>query len=311
MNKKNLIYIGVLAVLVLIYSLSKGLANYTEKQIDFFSVDSVNVSKIEISSKEGNIELAKAGNEWKLVKPVDYPAETSSVDRFFEKVLHVKATSTPLSESEESLKFFGLEDSVAINLKIYDSSNKLLENVYIAQADNYNYSLGRYADSYKVLQLNSQIFSMLTPKSDTWRKRTILDLEKDDIASINVKYTKNEYSLTATDTLWVYKDSEESFGIDQMNPQIQKVFGGLLFASTSQFLDFGFDEFAERFKEPTLTVDVTLKDGSKIKLTSIHLKEDNNRFLVMKDEGKDHLFYLPKSWSNRFTKSSNHFKKKK
>ncbi len=309
MNKKNLIYIGVLAVLVLIYFLSKGLVNYTEKQIDFFKADSVSINRITLSSPEGEVELVKKDGEWLLTKPVEYPAEKNSISRFFEKVLHVKASSSPLAESKESLKFFGMEDSVAINLKIYGTGSNLLEDVYIAKANNYNYSLGRYANSTEILQLNTQVFSLLNPKADYWRKRAVLDVKKEDIASIDVKYTRNEYSLTATDSLWIYKDSEEEFGVAKINPQIQKVFGGILFASTSEFLDFGYDEYAERFKKPTLIVQVNLKNGEKVNLTSIHLKEDNNRFLVMKDGNTDHLFYLPKTWSERFTKSYNHFKK--
>ncbi len=307
MNKKNLIYIGVLAVLVLIYFLSKGLVNVTEKQIDFFSADSVQIEKIAMSSPEGEIELMKKDGEWILTKPINYPAESNSVNNFFDKVLHVKANSAPLAESEQSLKFFGMEDSVATNLKIYGSGDNLLEDVYIAKSNNYNYSLGRYANSHEILQLNTQIFTLLTPKAESWRKRAILDVEKEDIASIGVKYSRNEYTLTSTDTLWVYKDKEQEFGIDKLNQQLQKVFGGVLFASSSQFLDYGFDEYAERFEKPTLSVQINLRSGENINLTAIHLKEENNRFLVMKDGNTDHLFYLPRTWSDRFTKSYNHF----
>jgi len=59
MNKKNLIPIIVLALLIIVFVITK-LNDKTERRINFFRFDSTQVYAIEISSTEDTLKLVKS-----------------------------------------------------------------------------------------------------------------------------------------------------------------------------------------------------------------------------------------------------------
>ncbi len=306
MNKKNLIPIIVLIVLILIYVLTKT-RNYTEKRIQFFGIDSVKIGAIELITVDDTLKLAKTNGEWLLDHPIKYPPVQRKIEDIFGKVLTVETSKIPVSESESTLEKYNLTDSLGTIIRLYDSGNKLLSESIIGKSGNYNFSHARKKDENKVYQLVSNISYMIKPDIKGWRNKTILELEELEISQISFDSEEFNYMLSATDSLWQYNDFVSSFSIKAPNASMKSISSGLKRVNISDFIDHDFESYAEKFNEPLAELSITTFTGDQINLKFIQGEE--NKLVLQKNDETEHLFIIYESWLNKFKKSKEDFEK--
>jgi len=306
MNKKNLIPIIVLVVLVIIYALTKT-RNYTEKRIEFFGIDSVKIGAIELITVDDTLKLAKVNGEWMIDFPIQYPPVPRKMEDIFGKVLKIETSKIPVSESESSFEKYNLTDSLGTIVRLYDVSNKLLSESIVGKSDNYNFSHARKKGENKVYQLVSNISYMIKPDIKSWRNKTILELEELEISQINFASEEFNYTLTATDSLWQYNDFISNFSIKAPNASMKSIASGLKRVNVSDFIDHDYESYADKFAKPLAELTITDFTG---KLTDLKFVEgEEKKLVVMKDDETEHLFIMHESWLNKFKKSKEDFEK--
>ncbi len=306
MNKKNTISIVVLIILLGLFVYTK-VNNHTEKTINFFKADSASVAKIILSSKDDTLIVVKNGKEWQLEFPVKYKIQDHKIKDIY-SILKVKTSNLPISESKDKLKKYSVTDSLGYRVQIFDKSGKLLDDVIIGKSKNYSFANGRKYNSNKVYQLEKNIYWQIKPEAKLWRDKTIYKTKEDNIAGFKVKIKNNQYTVTAKDTLWVYKKGKKTVNIDKKNSKIKSMLRTLTNLTAADFIDNDYKKYEDNFKKPYAQIEIDLQDGGKVLYTIIQ-DESKSKYILMKDDNKITLFRVYKSFIDRFDKKPKDFKK--
>ncbi len=304
MNKKNLISIIVLVILLILFIYTK-VNNHTEKKINFFKADSTSVFKVVFSSKDDTLIVVKNGNEWRLDYPVKYKIQEHKVKDIY-SMLDATTSNLPISESKEKLDKYNVSDSLGYRVQIYNKSGKLIDDVIIGKSHNYSFCNGRKYNSNKVYQLEKNIYWQIKPEAKLWRDKTIYKTKDDNIAGIKVKIKDKDYSLSLKDTVWVYAKGKKTFDVKKNNSKLKSMIRTLSNFTAADFIDNDFDKYKEKFDKPYAQIEVTLADGDKVLFTVI--EDDKSKYIMMKDDNKTTLFKVYKSYIDKFDRESKDFK---
>lgn len=306
MNKKQIISIVVLVILIIIFMITK-LNDKTERRISFFDVDSIQVEKIEIIAAGDTLLLAKSSSGWMLSYPIEYPISPQKMEQFFEDVMKVETSNLPISEEEGSFETYKLTDSLATTLKIYGKNDKLLDHSLVGKSSSYNNSPARKQGSNKIFRLEKNITNYLKTDPKQWRKREVMELDKEQIAKISILYEDTGYELTATDTLWQYEDGEESITIQHSNPALRTILNSLSKVNVTDFIDEEIDDYLVKLQNPAMEIGINMYDGSTYYLRAA--QEDENKYILQVNNETEHLYKVYNSWLKKFEKTAEDFRK--
>ncbi|PID28554.1 MAG: hypothetical protein CSB55_04275 [Candidatus Cloacimonadota bacterium] len=307
MNKKNLIYIGILAVLLLFYYVQKS-HEPTEKR--FMLIENLNleeITEIELIQKKDSVRIVK-NTDWEITEPDILPCDPSKIIQLFQDLKNIEVPSTPVSENPKVFDKLGVSDSTAIQVVLKDKNNNVKAHYLFGNTRNYQFNTVRKAEKNEVWQLTGNVSYKFRPNIDTWRQKYIDYAAKSDLKSFKVKYSSGEYKLTNEDSVWVYSDSKETFKIKKGNKQLMKILNGWTNNRSHNWLDNEFESVAKNFKDPVLTVTVEKRSDVISTIVFASKKDDEKSFWMMKDNNKKTLYGTGADLVNRFTKSSEHFK---
>jgi len=305
MNKKNLIPIIVLVVLVIAYIIIKTNDN-VEKRFQFFGVDSVDITGFELISKEDTLRLSKTETGWLINYPVEYPPAKSKIQDLFSKVITAETSNIPISESDNAFETFNLTDSLGTIIKIIGKNDKTLSEAIVGRSSNYNYSNARYYNDNKIYQLTSNITYNLSPKLTTWRQKEIIEVNEEDIAQIEVSFNDTLYTITPTDTLWLYQGQGQEFAIQENNGALKGILNNAKRLRASSFIDDEYDKYAAGFSSPVLSLKVRLFNNDEILCTFSDFEE--NKYLIKRNEETATLFVVYGHMVKNFKKPASEFK---
>jgi len=308
MNKKNLTALIILVVLIVIYMLTK-LNNKTEKLISFFDVDSSKVAAIEISTAEDTLKLVKTDGKWMIDYPVKYEPEKRKIDDIFGKVLKAKTSKIPISESKNSFETYNVTDSLGTKITFFDKNGKILSSAIVGKSSNYNSSPVRRPDDNKIYLLKTNITYTIKPRLDSWRNRYIVNFDKENLSKIFVSYDDNNYTLTATDTLWQYDDEKESFPIKEKNRALKNILSSASKVRVTKFIDNDFEKYAKDFENPIL--ELTIEDFDNNSWHLKFIKGEDNKVIIQKNDETEHLYMVYENWIKKFQKKAEDFQKEK
>ena len=294
--KKNKIILLIifLALLVLaIYLLTSQQKKETLKPI--FPADSTNIVKIEIANPGTSITFLKINNRWQITYPIKWDVDEDHFKMFWTEVLREKYSTEPIASGKAALNQYGLKDSTALKIKIYDSKNKLLEEVWFSD-------LGNPADYFcfkgdnNIYQIKRKVCLNYQPKLDSWRSSYALRIFPEQLYAIEVKHTKNSYQLTRNGNVWHYKDSKEDFDIPPGNVTMGKILNALARLGSGTMFPRGNIDLTD---SPVCKVKLLLTDNSTIQIE--FYPGEKNYFMTI-DLYPDLVFEVPFDTYFRFTR---------
>ena len=253
MNKKQTIYIGILVVLVILFLITK-MGNNVEKRINFFHADSARIMTIEISNIKDTLRLSKKNDEWMMVYPFEYPTNEYQIKNIFSKVLNVKTSNLPISESENSFNTYKVTNSQGTLIKFLDKNNNVLDEAIIGKSSSSKTTPARRPDDNKIYKLEDNINYIITPNSDNWREKTILEIEEYNISKISVLCDVNTYELTPSDSLWYYIDDKSTLSVEFNNKTLRGILSTLSKLTVNGFVDNKFEDYKEKLISPDLEI---------------------------------------------------------
>ncbi|HCX73523.1 MAG TPA: hypothetical protein DHM37_07385 [Candidatus Cloacimonas sp.] len=306
MNKKNLISLGILIVLVIVYIFIKSNEN-TEKRVRFFQVDSTEIAQVVLQNAEDTLKIAKQEGTWQIIEPLEYPAAENMTKALFESVLTVETSKTPIAESKASHAKLNVTDSLGTLVSFWDDQNNQLQAAYVGRNANYNYANARNKGENKVYQLLQNITYNIRPSLYSWRSKTVLNIPQEQISQIEVAGKELNYQLTASDSLWIYSSGKQSFGVQEQNSALKAILNGVSKVRATNFVDNNYQEYAEKFKNPQFAVKIHTYEGSQHVLSFIPYQE--NKYLMQKDDLEKHLFVESSSVAKIFQKTAEDYKK--
>jgi len=304
MNKNNKILILILVALLVALFIIYRVYDPREKRMTFFNIDVEQLNSFEIATTEDTLKITRVNNEWQIEKPFIFPAEKSRVQTLKERILPAQTSETPVSIAEESRKNYLVTEEEGVLVSFFDRDDNLLDRAYTGRRGRVTYV--RRPDDNNVYQIIDHLGQTITPNVNPWRDIYVVSFNKNQIQQIDVEYLRNTYSITATDDLWHYEDSQNSFSIEHANRALRRMFAQLEEIASMRFIDFQYDEYQEILADPSLIITITTTDNEITELVFGFDREQGD-FVVMKNGNKDHLFLVEASTADRFTISYRHF----
>lgn len=304
MNKKNLISIIILIVLIALFAYTK-FNSHAEKKINFFKADTLNLAKIVLSTPKDTLILVLDSGNWRM----DYPVNDKITKRRIDDLktsLSVQTSNIPISESKEKFDKYSVTDSLGTRVQLYDNKGKLLDDAVIGKSSNYSFCNARAYNSNKIYQLEKNITWHFKPDMKSWRDRQIFKADKNTFTAIDVKFDKNHYSLAFKDSLWQYKNGKKSFEIKKDNKTLSGILSFVSNVTASDFIDNDFASYKDKFAKPKAVVTVATANGDNATFTII--EKDKNKYILMKDKQETPLFEIYKSTVDRLNKKYKDFK---
>lgn len=250
MNKSIKILLAVFAILIALYFLffRSGEKVSTEKlDAKLFVADSSKIDKIEIVKNNETVVLEKVNNQWKLTKPLDYPADTTNIYLMLKDLKNFTIESVA---SENPAKFNSYLDS-ANNSKISTyQEGKLLGTFILGKTQAGDNSFIKKPEDNRILLASSLTAALFTKPSKDYRNKFILSIQPFSVSKVSFK--SNDSSKV---DFTVSKDSANKWNIggDSVSTSVMEGFLNLL-------ANFNTDDFKDTvmttFPVPTYTITV-------------------------------------------------------
>ena len=304
MNKQNRIYLIILAVLAIIFVISK-LDTNKEKRFKFFIADSNSVARLEITLEADTLHLVKQGSDWKIEYPVKWDMQAGKMDKIYETVLTAETSTIPVSENEASLEKYSLVDSLATHLKTIDKDGNVLDDVLIGKSSNYTSTPIRKVGSDKVYSLETNISNALKPTLSSWRRREIIEVVPEQITKIMVKTDDNNYTLEIADSLWLYTDEKDSFSVTDENAALKAIISSFKRFAASDFVDGEYEKYADALSLPIVEVGIEMWSGESYYFRYIPYEE--KKYLLQLNSDTETLYVQYESNMNKFMKLTEDF----
>jgi hypothetical protein len=191
MRSRNLVILAaVVAVVGVFIALFERHQPTTDQRLEradrvFDALDEEDVASLVITSSRGAVHLERDGDDWRLVEPVDYPADGAAVRSLLRSVDGLDIERS-LSADEVEAADYGLDDPpLGLELVAKDGTRHTL-------AIGGETALGgrravRRDDQTEILLVASTFAAELDRGLDEWRSRSVVELLEADLLRIEVE----------------------------------------------------------------------------------------------------------------------------
>jgi hypothetical protein len=153
-------------------------------------VDPDKTTRVKIHRKDGDVELERTGSVWKLVQPIEYPANAELVQGMLKGIEDLKLedviSSNPANRGTYQV------DSTGTAVEIWSGGDKALAIVVGKSSSDWTHTFVRYADRDEVYRASGVISYNFNRRADEWRDKTILKFEEKDVHKVTLGYPKEQ-----------------------------------------------------------------------------------------------------------------------
>ena len=288
MNKKNIIALAILSILLVIFFLSKGRENI-EKRSGVFNFKHAEISRIQIIQPySDSLEVAQENKVWTILHPRYVSAKASQIQRFFDEFLSLTISNNSISDSPDRQTFYQVDEQSATRISIFGKKDKLLRTVYYGRnSQNPQIAYIRLKNDNNIYQINN-IYHVINPSLSSWREDRIITFTQSEIMKIQT----STYELSNETGMWMVtnKSNGEVGQITPTNNEFTRIMNSITELRTSIFFDDVFDEHEENLSTPALEIMITLTDGDLVYLRLA--QNDANSYILQKNETTETLYRL-------------------
>lgn len=143
------------------------------------------ISAVELEYPDRTIKLARTGDKWKLVAPIDAEADPATVKSLIGAIADAELKKT-IDEKPESLAPFGLDKpTTVVSLTLEDGS--AVPKLLVGKATPVGYSAyAKVADQPAVLLTTSAFHTGVKKEVKDLRDKTVLPLEEDTVQEVRI-----------------------------------------------------------------------------------------------------------------------------
>lgn len=167
------------------------------------TIDPEKVTRIAIHRPGESVELERAGSEWKLTKPLVYPANGDMVTAMLKQVEELNLEDI-ISKNPGTRSTYQV-DSTGTTVEIWTGEKQALGIVVGKPSASYSHTFIRYTDRNEVYRADGIIAYSFNRRPDDWRDKTILKLDEKEIQQVRLDYLADKESVAlvrADSTHW-------------------------------------------------------------------------------------------------------------
>jgi hypothetical protein len=297
MKKSSLSLISTLALIVLVillavvYLFTSRPADYIE-EVRFFPENVADTVKIDVAKADGSrMVLVKNDGEWFMEEPVSDRADTAKIERVM-GIARNLIRGEVVTDKKQKLETFVVDDNHGVRVKFEAEDNNLISDFYLGRkSDEGSYTFMRYAGDDKAYMCSGN-FGFFWRHPNYWRVKRLVELEPEQIASIELEYLKEDeagksFSLNFDD------DAEKVFiespsGSQEADPAKA--------AELRQFIASmectGFKDEDVDYKDARIELNLKLKEGDPVQIKILSLPEEKAWVAKVGDDNKNFGFHL-------------------
>jgi hypothetical protein len=204
MKRNTWILLAVLAVLavVAVVVLNQPGEQSTEGFLEepLVQYDSASVDRLEITSAQGHIVLARQGSRWMVEDPISAPADEAAVGTAIGKGAAIRLKSLVSSNPEK--RFLFQVDSTATLVRIFDHGTERAAFRIGKLGTSYRDTYVRRENSDDVYLADGVLTYVFAKPARDWRDRTIVRIDQEAIQSVEFRYGDTTFTLLREDTVW-------------------------------------------------------------------------------------------------------------
>ncbi len=159
------------------------------------------IQSVEIIRHEGTgptlreevIVLERAGDTWRMQKPVEYPVNTTSVERVLE-ALEALRTIDIISEKAERHHVLEVDDELGIEVTVKGDKDATLAN-FIVGVSRKNMTMVRIPGSEIVYRAQGSFRTTFNKSAKNIRDRSVTSLERGTVTRVKMKSERGELEL--------------------------------------------------------------------------------------------------------------------
>lgn len=280
MNRKQVILIAVLAVLVVVYIISENAFRSVQKTFDpdILRIDSASVHQVFIIPAGGDtIAFEKQDVIWKLRSgSLNTLASKSSAENMVRELVSLRIDRLA-SDSENDLKEYQLTDSLASFVIVNDDNGKEVVRLQIGKmsfqprsgmgmyggqrsADGITYF--RINDDPNIYAASSFIGMMVTLNADNWRDHVVFECKPESVRKVTATTPSGSWVMIMEGQEWTLNGQPaDSIAVKQYLSQ-------LAFQAITQFGNPGMPR-----GEPLYSLQIEAENASPITLTGSALND--------------------------------------
>ncbi len=252
MNKTTRILIVAIVVLGGIYvaQMFTSKTSTTENSKPFSEIDTSKVTRIDVNSGK-EIEIQRTESRWMIVSPVKFPADPGQISMLLTRIAANPSASVVADNLSDS-SAYGLGNGAAfVSLKTSDGK-KLSMRIGNVTPD-FNGCYLQLAGETKVLQLSTNIRTLVGESLTDWRDKKVFDFGVSDVELAN---------FTLGDTLYRFSHGDSSWqvnGVKVPEMKVRDIIGGLAGTTAIGFVDSSLSP-----SKVILNYDFTLLNGGRV-----------------------------------------------
>ncbi len=294
MRSRNLIILAVVVAVVgayvFFYERHQMTTEEKQERADkvFPELEQDHVDSLEIRNSHGTFHLAKDDGEWRLVEPIDFPADSAAVNGLIRSIQNLEAERI-LSTDDVDLQAYGLDDpKLGVVLETKDGSRFAL-TVGDETALGSNRAVRRNNESSIVLGPGWWVNDLDKELVD-WRSKSVVDLVADDLASLELAAGDDQVRVNHVGGVWTLADPIEDVADED---HVRDLVSALNALQIKEFLDSSADSEALGLEDPTheLTI-VQSGDKPKVHLAFGATRDVEGSTQVVCRRGDYELFWV-------------------
>jgi hypothetical protein len=267
------------------------------------SLEPGRVSRLQIQRPgEPLVEFERVGGGWHMRQPFDYQAQEQAVQSLL-TVLEDLELQDVVSSNPDNQGLFEV-DSTGTLVQAWDGDKQVMDLVVGKATPDYAHTYVRREGQDEVYRAVGMLTYNFNKKPDDWRDKTILNVNRDDIRRVELRYPKDDVDvvLARQDSVWtVSVDGKDAAPADSMT--VATLLGAASHLNTVSFAAESDQEKID-FEHP----DFTLFLGTDAGQHEVDFwKGEANRWLARLAGRDDVTFSLFESNLNRIRKKAEDF----
>ena len=305
MKSRNLIILAIIVAVLGAYVLLYERHQLTTEEVAersgkvFPDLDRDQVVAVDILNAHGEFRIEKRGDGWRLVSPIDFPAEETAVGSLLSSVSNLEEQRR-LEAGEVEPSAYGLDQpEVTVTLRTDDG-----------QAFGLRVGNKTPLGSNRAIQLVNDAGIILTSEwfvndidkgLDDWRSRELVDVTAGDVASIQVTTAQDRIHAVRDGDLWRLLEPLEDLADQEHLRSLVSDINGI---RIEEFVDDAVDPAELGLDAPEYRVTFVRSDGAdpiRLDFGSTIEEESGNRVACRR--GDDEYFWVSDGAATRLAKA--------
>jgi uncharacterized protein DUF4340 len=183
MKKEYLILIAIILILGAYLFLHKeNKDNYTLPVTQ--KIETSQISKINLSSKNGSLEFKKKGDNW-VINKEEYLASPSNIQNMIDTFTTFKLTAL-VSEKADKRRY-ELDDDHSVSVIVFKGDQSIFEFSMGKTAPTFNHTFVMLEDDKNIYHANGSFKSNFDKELDDFRDKNVLEFKKESILKFSIE----------------------------------------------------------------------------------------------------------------------------